>query len=516
MSIAPLATKLMQGCPPVRQSQPRLLLPVLSLRLFRNRRLRPILFLLPFLLMLSVQASAVPFAQLSDSSISLKAKPGQIQPGDMTIPVGQATNVVCGGTITMAGDGGYFSFPSNHIRIGKVDDFDPSAWAVVRKFTLPSKAAKQEWVRIWKKNKYEFKDEFWLPWTPKKVGDYEVQCSLDAGYVNGGTLVSSHEIQIGQPGYTNLVHKKTIHVTAPPPSKPPTITKLEPNHFPIGNQPVHVAVYATNLDMYADNHVTIGGIGASYDWTAPRYHYGEKYVIVYMPFEVLKKKGLYKVQITTRAGKSNTLELGVGEVPKPPLRQMKYQGLKVSRQPAGKLPKPPLSSMGHEGMSTLGHARSPANANLQLPPPNIKVLGETDHIDKTCADMHRLITYNVTVRNDGGPLAMHRWSLFVMEGGGADLSSGGFWVPPLAPHAQATVSIPVLVLKSHVSQLPGTHWLKLISLDNRTHKKSTTKLRLFTLSRGICQPKMHVVSPARMHMQPNQHPVRRMQLPAVQ
>jgi hypothetical protein len=120
------------------------------------------------------------------------------------------------------------------------------------------------------------------------------------------------------------------------------------------------------------------------------------------------------------------------------------------------------------------------------------------------------------VRNDGGPLATHRWSLFVMEGGGAGLSSGGVWVPPLVPHGQATVSIAVLVLKSHIAQLPGTHWLKLISLDNRTHKKTTMKLRPITLPRNICQPKMHVSSPAGLHILPKPAPMHRMQLPAVQ
>jgi hypothetical protein len=144
-------------------------------------------------------------------------------------------------------------------------------------------------------------------------------------------------------------------------------------------------------------------------------------------------------------------------------------------------------------------------AHPHMSAPNVKIVRETYRVDRSCRNMHRLIVFDVTVRNDGGPLAMHQWSLYVMEGGGAGLGSGSVWVPPLAPHARAHVSIPVNVLQSHVTQLPGTHWLKLISTDSRTHRKTTTALRPITLSRGICQPTMHKSSPAGARMQPGMH-----------
>ncbi|MEJ2760523.1 MAG: hypothetical protein P8126_02995 [Gammaproteobacteria bacterium] len=134
--------------------------------------------------------------------------------------------------------------------------------------------------------------------------------------------------------------------------------------------------------------------------------------------------------------------------------------------------------------------------------PNVRVLGERNRVDQSCRDTHRLIVIDATVRNDGGPLAKHQWSLYVMEGGGAGLSSGSVWVPPLAPHAKAKVSIPVLVLKSHIAQLPGKHWLKLIS-QGAGHK-TTTLLQPFTFAPGTCQPKMHVSRPTQrqIHLKP--------------
>ena len=141
-----------------------------------------------------------------------------------------------------------------------------------------------------------------------------------------------------------------------------------------------------------------------------------------------------------------------------------------------------------------------AQPRLKLPAANVRVLGERTMVDRSCRDTHKLIVIDATVRNDGGPLGVHKWELFVMEGGGAGLSSGGVWVPPLAPHARAHVSIPVLVLKSHIAQLPGTHWLKLISEGHGGHKTTTT-LSPITLARGICQPRMRMSSPAGMHLQ---------------
>ncbi len=170
---------------------------------------------------------------------------------------------------------------------------------------------------------------------------------------------------------------------------------------------------------------------------------------------------------------------------------------------ASSAPKP-ASHIAPHGMhlSTSSPARPGAmqrGARTKMAAPNVRVLGERTRVDRSCRDTHKLIVVDATVRNDGGPLGVHQWELFVMEGGGAGLSSGGVWVPPLAPHARTHVSIPVLVLKSHIAQLPGTHWLKLISQGGG--HKTTTTLSPITLARGICQPRMRMSSPAGLHPQ---------------
>lgn len=140
-------------------------------------------------------------------------------------------------------------------------------------------------------------------------------------------------------------------------------------------------------------------------------------------------------------------------------------------------------------------------ARAKLADPMMRIMNDNESYDRSCRDTRKLILVTATVRNVGGPLPLHRWEVFVMEGGGAGLGSGGVWVPPLAPGAEATVHIPVLVLRSHVGQLPGTHWLKLIS-EGYGHKM-TTALPPITLPAGICQPQMHMRSPAGMQRKAN-------------
>jgi hypothetical protein len=174
-----------------------------------------------------------------------------------------------------------------------------------------------------------------------------------------------------------------------------------------------------------------------------------------------------------------------------------------------------------------------ARASMHVPPPNVRLLSETYQVDQSCSDMHRLIVVTATVRNDGGPLPMHRWRVFVMEGGGADLDSGSVWVPPLGLQGQTDVEIPVNVLKGFVPKLPGTHSLSLIAVDDQTGHNTKTAMQPITLPAGICQPKLQVSSPAGLRMQPRQHfnpppgtklnpqpeppaPVHHMSLPTVQ
>lgn len=170
----------------------------------------------------------------------------------------------------------------------------------------------------------------------------------------------------------------------------------------------------------------------------------------------------------------------------------------------------------------------------KMPAPKVVVVRDSYHVDLSCRDKMRLIVVTATVRNDGGPLPIHQWLMSVREDGGAYLGSGGYFVPPLAPHAQATVKIPVWVPNDMVAKLPGTHQVKLIGQGYG--QKTTTKVwPPITLPAGICQPKLRMGSPAGMHVQPNAAsrpqarssagmrmqpkpaaPMRRMSLPAVQ
>ncbi len=196
-----------------------------------------------------------------------------------------------------------------------------------------------------------------------------------------------------------------------------------------------------------------------------------------------KKHGpsLANRKMTAGNARSNAGNLHIGSsYPPSPAGRIAPNGMRA----------PATSSPGHPGTMQ-------ARTTLKLPPPNVRVLGERTIVDQSCHDTHKLIVIDATVRNDGGPLKMHQWELYVMEGGGAGLSSGGVWVPPMGPRAEAHVSVPVLVLKSRIAQLPGTHWLKLIS-QGQGHK-ATTLLSPITFSAGICQPHLQMGSPAAMH-----------------
>jgi hypothetical protein len=280
-----------------------------------------------------------------------------------------------------------------------------------------------------------------------------------------------------------------------------------------------VDVHATNLDMNEYSHVIIDGVDEGGGGIK---HYGQGFVHFSLPEEVLKRQGTHKIQVKTRAGISNSYDITIGK-PQSPRKFAGSHGTVGSNQlPTAKYPKLPLGPMGRKGITASRHASLPPNGNgrggfesdggrghriahpgtasmrpvakLKMPA-NVLVLRETYRVDQSCRNTQQLIVFNVTLRNDGGPLATHKWSLFATEDGGADLSSGDIWVPSLAPGAEARVSIPVPVPKSHIGQLPGAHRIELIALDNSTGHKTTTPLRPIILSRGICQPKIRVGSP---------------------
>ena len=130
----------------------------------------------------------------------------------------------------------------------------------------------------------------------------------------------------------------------------------------------------------------------------------------------------------------------------------------------------------------------------KLAAPKVIVVHDSYHVDLGCHDKMRLIVVTATVRNDGGPLPMHQWVMSAMEADGV-LGSGGYYVPPLAPHAQTQVKIPVWVQNGLVAKLPGKHYVMVFGQGYG--QKTTTKLwPPITLPAGICQPTMRVSSPA--------------------
>ncbi|HED13726.1 MAG TPA: hypothetical protein ENI62_08740 [Gammaproteobacteria bacterium] len=166
--------------------------------------------------------------------------------------------------------------------------------------------------------------------------------------------------------------------------------------------------------------------------------------------------------------------------------------------------------------ATRGFAVSRSGSNARIPalgsikrlnglvakilPPDIQVISETYYVDKACTNTNRLIVFDVTVRNNGGPLGSQKWSLYVTELGGTGLGSRSAWVSPLAPGLLTQVTIPVVVLKSRIGQLPVRHSLKIVSLDVLTGSKTTTFVTI-TLPKNICQlPKLQVRLPSQMHM----------------
>ncbi len=148
-------------------------------------------------------------------------------------------------------------------------------------------------------------------------------------------------------------------------------------------------------------------------------------------------------------------------------------------------------------------------------PPDVRVIRETYRVDRACKDEKRLVTLDVTVKNSGGPLGGRKWSVYAFEFGGTGLSSSGVWVPPLAPGAQAPVTIPVGVMKNRTGQLPGSHSLRTVSLNTLTGKKNITPIAI-TLPKGICRP-LTRPTPSQMHLRTSRtlavRPPPRLQVP---
>ena len=229
-------------------------------------------------------------------------------------------------------------------------------------------------------------------------------------------------------------------------------------------------VHATNLDMSEYSSVIIDGVD---EGPGTMKHYGQGFVHATLPREVLKRQGVHKIQVTTRAGISNSYDITIGKF-QFPRKLAGPRGMVGSNQlPTARYPKLPLEPMGHMGITASRHASLPPNGNglggfafdggqghriahpraasmrpgakLKLPA-NVRVLTETYRVDQSCRNTQQPIVFNVKVRNDGGPLAMRKF-----PGHLPAENSGGLAPPARAcgrchageaddPHAQAVAA----------------------------------------------------------------------------
>lgn len=148
-----------------------------------------------------------------------------------------------------------------------------------------------------------------------------------------------------------------------------------------------------------------------------------------------------------------------------------------------------------------------AKATMKLPPPEIRLVSETHHVDKSCADRSRLITFNMRVRNDGGPLGVHKAEIWV-EDDRLVLPYDGVldekWIPPLMPGGTANATVYVGVLKRNIGQLPGAHTLDIAYYNGTVLPNGVRGIArkpvTVVLPKGICQPRLRVPSPGEMRL----------------
>jgi len=159
--------------------------------------------------------------------------------------------------------------------------------------------------------------------------------------------------------------------------------------------------------------------------------------------------------------------------------------------------------------SRLSPSRMHMQATAQIAPPKLRLIRETHSVDTSCANMNRLVTFNVQLRNDGGPLAAHKLEVWV-EDDKLVLPYDGVnqekWMPAIMPGGTATVTLPIAVLQRNIGQLPGAHSVALrfytsTALQNGMRTIATKHITII-LPQGICQPKLHMRSPTGMRMQP--------------
>ena len=196
-----------------------------------------------------------------------------------------------------------------------------------------------------------------------------------------------------------------------------------------------------------------------------------------------------------------------------PLSQMHLQ-----RKPA------PLSGFGSQRQQVARpNTGAVASMHPSIAPPKIWLVSETPYVHLDCKNTNDVVTFNLRLRNNGGPLAAHKFEAWVEDDQGVLPYNGVAhekWMPALMPGQTATLIIPVGVLPRNIGQLPGAHALAIgyystiLPTGNRTlvYKHVT-----ITLPQGICQPKQQVMSPAQMQLKRDgASGVHRLRLPAVQ
>lgn len=159
-------------------------------------------------------------------------------------------------------------------------------------------------VKVYVRSEGNFQQLFTSGWTPDSQSCWFPTALLK----NKGFL----QVKVTVDGVDSNVFSIPIY---PPPTQPPAIINVTPNHFDVtdGSSPANMDVLVSNIDGYGFSGVLVDGkpIFISHVVLLPGDDTGGT-IVTGMPKELLTKSGTHTIQVTTRAGKSNIVNVTVG------------------------------------------------------------------------------------------------------------------------------------------------------------------------------------------------------------
>lgn len=149
----------------------------------------------------------------------------------------------------------------------------------------------------------------------------------------------------------------------------------------------------------------------------------------------------------------------------------------LSAKEAAKAPPPvppPPSPQPKKDPLKISDSRGAAQGSMKAAPlaaaaaakPRLAVISHQATVEPNCQPPQAAMTVTLTIQNSGGPLSANKGTVFLKEFGGANLSSGGVFLPPLNANQQQTVSIPVISTQPYAT-LAGQHQLQVIFNPNQ-------------------------------------------------